>query len=159
MQSSTDVALDELQVIVVLQCKRFNIIRLAHDKLGLLGYKKVIKIIMRNFVWPKLALDDKKYCESCILCLKGNKSGQRKAPMVEHPVISQPFEQVALDIVDSLPKGKGGAQFILTAVCIATRWPKAVALNSITAKSVAETAIEVFSRMCLPLQILTDRGA
>ena len=42
---------------------------------------------------------------------------------------------------------------------MAIRRPKAVTLNSITAKSVAETAIDVFSRMGLPLQILTDRGA
>ena len=48
---------------------------------------------------------------------------------------------------------------MLTAVCTATHWPKAAALNSITAKSVAEAAIDIFSRMGLPLQILTDRGA
>ena len=95
----------------------------------------------------------------CIFCQKGIKSGQRKAPTVERPVISQPFEQVALDIVGPLPKGKGGARFILTAVCMATHWPEAIALNSITAKSVAEAAIDIFSRMGLPLQILTDRGA
>ena len=107
MQSSTDVASEEIQVIVVPQCKRLNIIRLAHDKLGHLGYNKVIKIIMRNFVWPKLASDVKKYCEMRIFYLKGNISGQRKAPTDEHPVISQPFELVVLDIVGPLPTGKG----------------------------------------------------
>ena len=58
-----------------------------------------------------------------------------------------------------LRKGKGRARFILTAACMATRWPDAIALKSITAKSVAEAAIEVFSRMGLPYQILTDRGS
>ena len=42
---------------------------------------------------------------------------------------------------------------------MAIRRPKAVTLNSITAKSVAEAVIDVFSHMGLPLQILTDRGA
>ena len=41
---------------------------------------------------------------------------------------------------------------------MATRWPEAIPLRSITAQAVAEAAIEIFSRMGLPLQILTDRG-
>ena len=57
-----------------------------------------------------------------------------------------------------MPKAKGGANFILTAVCMATRWPEAIPLRTITAQAVAEAAIEIFSRMGLPLQILTDRG-
>ena len=58
-----------------------------------------------------------------------------------------------------LRKGKGWARFILTTACMATCWPDAIALKSITAKSVAEAAIEIFSRMGLPYQILTDRGS
>jgi len=42
---------------------------------------------------------------------------------------------------------------------MSTRWPEAVALRSITAKSVAEAALDIFSRMGLPHQILTDHGA
>ena len=38
MQSSTNVPPEEIQIIVVPQCKRLNIIRLAHDKIGHLGY-------------------------------------------------------------------------------------------------------------------------
>ncbi len=41
---------------------------------------------------------------------------------------------------------------------MATRWPDAIALKSITAKSMAAATIEIFSRMGLPHQILTDRG-
>jgi len=78
--------------------------------------------------------------------------------MVECPVVSQLFEQIALDIVGPLPKAKGGARFILAAVCMATRWPEAVPLRTITAKAVADSAIDIFIRMGLPLQILTDGG-
>ena len=56
-----------------------------------------------------------------------------------------PFEQVALDIVGPLPVGKDGARFILMAVCMATCWPEAVLIKSITAKAVADTAVEIFS--------------
>ena len=78
--------------------------------------------------------------------------------MVERPVISRLFEQIALDKVGPLSKAKGGARYILTALCMATRWPEAVPLRNITAKAVAEAAVDIFSRMGLSLQILTDRG-
>ena len=42
---------------------------------------------------------------------------------------------------------------------MATRWPEAVALRSITATAVAEAIVEIFGRMGLPYQVLTDQGA
>ncbi len=65
--------------------------------------------------------DIRKYCESCQVCQRVNKRGQAKVRMVERPIVTQPFEQIALDLVWSLPKGKGGARFVLTAACMATR--------------------------------------
>ena len=159
MQKCTDIAYGIIETIVVPRCRRLNLIHLAHDKTGHLGHRKVVSIIKRNFVWPLMNSEIKRYCDSCEHCQKNNKAGQKKALMVERPVLSQPFEQIALDIVGPLRKGKGGARFILTAACMATRWPDAIALKSITAKSVAEAAIEIFSRMGLPYQILTDRGS
>ncbi len=54
--------------------------------------------------------------------------------MTECPVISQPFEVIALDIVGPLPIGKGGMRFILTSCCMDTRWPDAVPLKTATAR-------------------------
>ena len=34
--------------------------------------------------------------------------------MVERPVITETFESISVDIVGPLPKGKGGAEYILT---------------------------------------------
>ncbi len=158
MQRHSDVALGVIENIIVPKSRRSDLIHLAHYKTGHLGYKKVIRIIKQNFDWPLMNRDIKTNCESCEICLKNNKGGQRKAVIVERPVLSQPFEQIALDLVGPLPKGKGGARFILTAACMATRWPEAIALKSITAKSVAESVIDICSRMGLPQQILTDRG-
>ena len=78
--------------------------------------------------------------------------------MVERPVLTEPFEQMAFDLVGSLPKAKGGYRFVLTAVCMATRWPEAIPLKSITARAVAEGMVNIFSRTAIPLQILSDQG-
>ena len=38
--------------------------------------------------------------------------------MVDRPILTKPYESIATDIVDPLPKGKGGARFVLTTKCL-----------------------------------------
>ena len=38
--------------------------------------------------------------------------------MVDRPILTEPYESIATDIVDPLPKEKGGARFILTMICL-----------------------------------------
>ena len=80
-------------------CKRTTILNVAHDRLGHLEYWKVLSIIRTNSIWPRLAADVKAYCESYTECQKGNRVGNHGAPMVQCPMISQPFEQVVFHIV------------------------------------------------------------
>ena len=58
-----------------------------------------------------------------------------------------------------MPKGKGGYRFLLTAICMASKWPEALPLRTITAKAVAQGMIEIFARMGIPLHLLMDQGA
>ena len=58
-----------------------------------------------------------------------------------------------------LPKGKGGCRFVLTAICMASKWPEAIPLRTITARAVALGMVEIFSRTGIPLQLLTDQGS
>ena len=78
--------------------------------------------------------------------------------MIEREVLTEPFEALAFDIVGPMPEGKGGCRFLLTAICMASKWPEAIPLRSITAKAVAQGMIEIFARTSIPLQLLTDQG-
>ena len=79
IQSIVNETLEDSEVIVLPKCKRTTILNVAHDKLGHLGYRKVLSIIHRNFVWPRLAADVKAYCESYTECQKCN-----RVAIVEH---------------------------------------------------------------------------
>ncbi len=79
---------------------------LAHDKSSHLGSKKVRDLINTRFTWPGLGVDVNEYVKSCETCLTINKAGNKQAKMVECPIISEPFESVAIDLVGPLPKGK-----------------------------------------------------
>ena len=153
-----DLVLGELDRLGLPKPRRTQGLKLAHDKAGHFGYRTILQVLKRLFVWPRMSHDARSYCLSCDMCQRVNQSGQRKVPMRERPILSEPFECIALDLVGPLPKAKGGVTHVLTAICLATRWPEAIALKSITDKAIAEAMLEVFRRMWLPSQILTDNG-
>ncbi len=138
---------------------RERVMKLGHDRNGHLGAEKVHKLISRYFVWPSMARDLIAYCGSCELCQRKSKVKPRRAPIVERPILAEPFESVAIDLVGPLPKGKGGNRYLLTYVCLATRWPEAVPLRNITARSVVEGLWSIFSRTSIPELILSDQGS
>ena len=148
----------EIKRIVLPTCRRNVVLKLAHDHCGHVGYRKVLDIINKRFTWPNISPDVYKYCQSCSTCQKSNKPGHIKAPMVERPIVTEPFEVIAVDIVGPLPPGKGKLCYILTTICMATRWVDVVPLKTITAKNVADALVGIFGRTGLPLQIISDNG-
>ena len=81
--------------------------------------------------------------------------------MVKRSILTMPFESLAVDIVGPFPKCKGGVRYVPTTLCLATKWPDAVPLQSVTAKAVMKGLWQIFSQMALPMSIgfPTDRQA
>ena len=76
------------------------------------------------------------------------------------PLISTPFSRIALDLIGPLhPPSDDGHRYILSVVDYATRYPEAVALKTIDSITVAEALIDIYSRVGVPEEILTDQGA
>lgn len=63
-----------------------------------------------------------------------------------------------VDCVGPLPRTKSGSQFLLTLMCINTRFPEAVPLRKITAKLVTKALIKFFTTFGLPKVVQTDQG-
>ena len=79
-------------------------------------------------------------------------------PLIPLPIIEEPFERIAMDIVGLLVKSKQGHRYILVVCDYATRYPEAIPLKKFTAPAVAEQFIELFSRHGVSKEILTDQG-
>ncbi len=76
------------------------------------------------------------------------------------PLIDTPFKRVAVDLVGPIfPATDRKNRYILTLVDYATRYPEAIPLPSIEAERVAEALVDMFSRLGIPEEILTDRGS
>jgi len=83
-----------------------------------------------------------------------------RVPLGRMPLIDTPFKRVAIDIVGPIfPITDRKNRYILTLVDYATRYPEAIALPSIETERVAEALVDMFSRVGVPEEILTDCGA
>ena len=134
---------------------------LAHHTItgGHLGIKKTRKKIMSNFFWPGMYEDVARYCRSCDICQKAVSKGTvQKAPMENLPVVDVPFKLVAVDLIGLIEAaGEAGHQYILTFVDYATRYPEAVLLKRIDTETVAEALVDIYSRLGVPEEILSDQ--
>ena len=127
---------------------------------GLLGAKKTEARILPNFFWPGLRQDVIRFCCSCDVCQRTVKRGSvKKAPLGSMPLMDAPFKRVAFDIVRPIASpSEAGHQYILTLVDYATRYPEAVPLKKITTEAVAEALLDIYSRVGIPEEVLTDQG-
>ncbi|XP_063587863.1 uncharacterized protein LOC134765248 [Penaeus indicus] len=147
--------------LVVPSSFRQYILSTAHDSVvsGHFSHRKTADKIFRKFFWPGAGSDIKRYCRSCHVCQKSTPKGKiRKAPLVSMPIISEPFSRVAIDLVGPLIPSERGHKYILTVIDCATRFPEAVPLRSIDTVSVAENLVNIFSRVGIPKEMLSDRG-
>ena len=147
------------QIVLPKQCRR-EVLQLAHTVPlgGHLGKKKTTACVMRRFYWPTLHRDVSDFCRSCEQCQKSSHQKVPRAPMVPLPIIGEPFERIAMDVVGPLPRSRGGHRYVLAICDYVTRCPEAIAMKTVDAEAVAEELLKLFSRVGIPKEILTDQG-
>ena len=148
--------------VVIPKALRSQVLKLAHCGLmaGHQGIKKTLDRILSSFHWPGIHSDVSRFCQSCDVCQRTIEKGKvQKVPLEKMPIIDIPFHRIAVDLVGPIfPLSDRGHRYILTIVDFATRYPEAVPLKTITTEVVAEALVDVFSRVGIPHEILTDCG-
>lgn len=151
------------RLLVVPQRYREAVFKLGHEAAmsGHLGRQKTVDRIRAYFTWPSMGTEIERGCRSCDICQRTSDRGRvRPAPLQPLPIISEPFSRVAVDIVGPIhPSAKDGSRYILTLVDFATRWPEAVPLKKIETVTVAEALLQIFTRMGVPEEVLSDNGS
>ena len=148
--------------LVVPSNLRGEVLKIAHDGVmsGHLGIRKTTDRILNEFFWPTVRKDVQQYCKTCDICQKTIPKGKiSQLPLGKMPIIDTLFSRVAIDIVGPIsPPSDKGNRFILTVVDYATCYPEAMALRTIDTENVAEALIEIYSRVGIPREVLTDQG-
>ena len=151
---------EEVVHVMVLPKKfRGRVLSMAHEGSSHLGARKVKALLKQRFVWPGMGVDAISHTRSCEVCQRCAKAKSRKAPLMERQIMSEPFEVLAFDLVGPFPKAKNGYMYVLTAICMGSKWPEAIPLKAQTARAVAGGMVEIFARTGIPLQLLSDQGS
>ena len=70
-----------------------------------------------------------------------------------------PFKCVAVDLIGPImPASDKGHRYVLTLVDYAKRYPEAVPLKNIDTEIVAEAHLDLYSRVGIPEEVLSDLG-
>uniref|UniRef100_A0A8C1SK78 Gypsy retrotransposon integrase-like protein 1 n=1 Tax=Cyprinus carpio TaxID=7962 RepID=A0A8C1SK78_CYPCA len=146
--------------LLVPRSRREMLFQTAHcnPMAGHLGVTATLNRLMTRFFWPGIHENVRRWCASCRECQLVNPPAAPKAPLRPIPLVQVPFERIGMDLIGPLERSARGHRFALVIVDYATRYPEAVALRNISAKSVADALFRLISRVGIPKEILTDQG-
>ncbi|KAG8172423.1 hypothetical protein JTE90_022106, partial [Oedothorax gibbosus] len=84
---------------------------------------------------------------------------KKKAPMKIVPVIQEVFSKINVDACGPLPVTPSGKRYLLTAMCLSSKYPDAVPVEDITSVTVVDALLQIFSRMGFPKVLQLDQGS
>ncbi|GFX16129.1 retrovirus-related Pol polyprotein from transposon 412 [Trichonephila clavipes] len=147
-------------LIVVPETFKEQIKTICHDGTsGHLGVLKTKNRLLRHFFWPKCYKEIEDFVKTCDTCQRVGKTNDRKkAPLVTVPLISEFFSKINVDACGPMPISTEGNKYLITIMCLASKYPDAIPVPDITSKSVINALLQVFSRMGFPREIQTDQG-
>ena len=151
----------ELVRVVVPKQRRLHLLDLGHRGLvaGHFSHNMMRPALTEHFTWPGIKQDIKEYCTSCPEYQNTGRQLSQKVPMITTPIIPEPYQRMAWDLVGKMPRTKKGFSYILTVMCLGSRFPYAIPLQWVDAESVAEGLMEVISHTGIPIELLSDQGS
>lgn len=161
--SPADEGVWDVHQIVVPKESREKILEIGHctPLSGHLGVRKTLERVRSHFFWPGMHADVRKFCNACHTCQIIGKPNKpiSKVPLVPLPIFEQPFTRVLIDIVGPLPKSSQGHIYLLTIMDMATRYPEAIPLRSLSSRIIVKELFKFFTHMGFPREIQSDQGS
>ena len=99
--------------------------------------------------------DSKEYVQKCDKCQRFSKIPRAAPNELKQMQSPWPFAVWGIDLIGSLPIGKGGVKYSVVAVDYFTKWVEAEPLASITTKKVLDFVVKnIICRFGLPANIV-----
>ncbi|GFW98151.1 retrovirus-related Pol polyprotein from transposon 412 [Trichonephila clavipes] len=105
------------------------------------------------------AEDVEEFVKTCDSCQRvGKPRDKAKAPLKLVPIISEVFSKINIDAVGPLPVSTKQNRYLITSICVASKYPEAIPVESITSPNVIDALLSIFSRIGFPREIQSDLG-
>ena len=141
---------------------RAEIIQLHHDVLaaGHGGRWKTVELVTRNYWWPEVIRDMRRYVEECDLCQRmKNRTEELAGKLKLSEVLEKPWTHLTVDFITKLPVVAGKDAILV--VC--DRLSKMTHFVATTERTLAEGLARLFRDNIwklhrLPESVISDRG-
>jgi len=141
---------------------RAKIIRLHYDTpIGGHGRQwKTVVLVTRNFWWPGVTKEVKRYVEECDACQRNkNRTEQPASKLIPNSIPEKPWTHILADFITKLPLAQGYDLMLV----VVDRLTKMVHFIPTTKKTSAEGLARLFKDNVwklhgLPESIISDRG-
>ena len=151
---------DDIKQLVLPRILREEFLDLIHRGIaGHLGSFKTRAHVGRRAYWYMWRRDVDIYCRRCVTCNEFYRGkNQPKKGLLKPMVIGSPFERWGIDLAGPFPKSNGGHLYILTAICVFSKY---IVLRPLRDKQATTVAKAIFENVFMKFgagEILTDNG-
>lgn len=131
-----------------------------HDDALHLGADKTIALVKKKYYWPKLTEDVRSHIRKCTICKQSKPSNQSQHPeMGRQRLTTKPFQIIALDFIQSLPRSKQGNSHLLVVMDLFSKFCLLFPLRKISATQVCSILEENwFRRYSTPEYLISDNA-
>ena len=153
-------ATQEYALCVPLEFRK-ELVTLAHNdkSTGHQGIRKPLQRLQCLYFWPKMKVLVANHVKCCSVCqlVKPIQKAER-SPLQPLEALDAPaFTHLELDILGGqLPRSKRGNKYVLTLCCRSSRWPFAIALPNLRAKTIADKLSRLFCSIGIPRSLTMD---
>lgn len=147
--------------VCVPEIRREKVLVEVNDDKMHLGREKTLALVRKKYFWPKMVEDVASYIRKCSVCRQSKPANQSQMPEPGNQrITNKPFQIIALDFIQSLPRSKDGHAHLLVIMDLFSKLCLLTPVKRITVSLVVKILEQSWlRRYSVPEFIITDNAS
>ena len=135
-------------------------LEITHRALGHPGFHRMWNTIRKSYFWKSMQHDVRTYCSNCHYCRSRKSSSEKGSiPIQGYYISERPWQRCHIDCMVGLPiSDEGQYTAVLILKCALSKFVCLEPLKDVTAQSISEALVNIFTTHGVPEFIISDNG-